>query len=90
MKHTTNQAVTGEGNAPRVDAATSQIITELKHYNPSRHFAIEEKGGSLGVWDKVEKRYFLIASRAITGEWVLTQQDILVNGQPIPRNWIEV
>jgi len=69
------KAVTGEGNAPRVnlDGKTAQIVEELKQYNPSRQFAIEEKGGSLGVWDKLAERYFLIASRAITGEWALTR-----------------
>ncbi len=73
-----------------MDSETTSLVSELKQYNPSRQFAIEEKGGSLGVFDKLTERYFLIASRAITGEWVLTQQNILVNGKSIPRNWIAV
>lgn len=79
-----------ENNKAKMDDKTVQIVAELKQYNPSRQFAIEEKGGSLGVWDKLQERFFLIANRAITGEWVLTQNDILVNGQPIKRNWISV
>ncbi len=35
----------------KLDEATSQIVAELKQYNPSRQFAIEEKGGSLGVFE---------------------------------------
>lgn len=63
--------------------------TEIKRMNPHLRIAYNPKG-EVGLWCESLQRFYALACLAITGEWVRMPYEILVDGKPLPRQWIEV
>jgi len=67
---------------------TREMAEKLAAENPGKRLAYCSLTGSIGVWHDKTGKYYPSVARLITGEWVHMPYDILVNGQPVHREWI--
>lgn len=68
-----------------------EVLMLVREKNPTRRFAKNPKGNLIGLWNDDLGRFVVVASLAITGEWVSLPYEILANGEPMckPGEWIE-
>lgn len=68
-----------------------ELLTLVCEKNPTRRFARNPKGNLIGLWYEELGRFVVVASLAITGEWVSLPYEIKVNNEPMckPEEWIE-
>ena len=62
-------------------------ILDILHTNANHRFALASEGSVLGVWDSGERVFRAWLGKTLDGTW-LPMPALLVNGQPIVREWI--
>ena len=67
-----------------------KLAIKVQEQNPELKIGYEADGASIAAWYEAEKRWVRQIFWAITGQWVQTGHDYLVNGQPVPGEFIAV
>jgi len=68
---------------------TAQEMLEIAQKGrPEVKYVTNDKGDCIGAWVDNLGRYVTVAGKLITGEWVSMPYELLVNGKPVPINWI--
>jgi hypothetical protein len=67
-----------------------ELANQLATANPGKRFAVSAKGDGVAMFCESIDRFHAIAENTITGQWVRTEFECLVNGQRIERNWQEL
>lgn len=68
-----------------------ELLESARKAKPHIRYARSRDGKAVGGWDSAKGRFVMVASLAITNEWVSTPFEILINGEPPykPEDWIE-
>jgi hypothetical protein len=68
-----------------------EIVENARKAKPHVRYAAHKDGGAVAGWAESLGRFVIVASRAITGEWVSMPYELLINGSPChtPADWIE-
>ena len=68
-----------------------ELITKVYTTQPHLKLAVSKNDGSIGSWSDTHGRYIVVAGRMIhTNEWYSMEHELLINGEPIPVEWIPV
>ena len=68
-----------------------ELLRIAREGRPTVRYAMNAKGTAIGAWSDELGRYVTVAGLLITGtgQWASMPYELLVNGQPIPNEWIE-
>ena len=66
------------------------VLKVVRERNPTRQFTKNKAGTLIGLWDDELRRFVVVASLSITGEWVSLPYEILANGKPMTgkADWV--
>ena len=67
-----------------------ELARQVKKDHPNHRIAINAKGYKVAYWCENRKRWVGCASKAIDGKWYNVPYEILVNGELIPDDFVEV
>ena len=67
------------------------LLARARANYPDRRFARSFHDNAIGEWKEALGRFVMLASLAITGQWVHVPCEILANGKPLfaANEWIE-
>lgn len=66
-----------------------ELLAIARKGRPSVRYARSSQGDKIGGWDATLGRFVMVACLCITGRWVETPYEVLVNGEPCQTDWIE-
>ena len=78
------------GQHERANIMTGQeLLTIARKGRPTVRYAITATGDAIGAWVEEYNRFVRVAGKLVTGEWVSLPVEILIDGRPIPAQWVE-
>jgi hypothetical protein len=68
-----------------------ELLAIARKEKPGVRYAASKDGNAIGGWDDSLGRFVMVASKTITGEWLLCPYELLINGAPPyqPSDWQE-
>jgi len=71
--------------------AAKDLAADIARQNPTMRIAYDAlHNAAIGVWDVGIGRFLTVFSLTIDNRWVKIPFEMLVNGQPLEREWVEV
>jgi hypothetical protein len=67
-----------------------EVIEQAYREQPHLKLATTAAENVIGAWSNELGRYVIVASLALTGEWVSMPYEILINGVAPVREWIPI
>ena len=73
-----------------IEEITAQEMLEMaRDGRPNVKYVTNDKEDFIGAWVEDLGRYVAVAGKLITGKWMNLPHELLVNGKPVPVNWID-
>lgn len=66
-----------------------ELLAIARAGRPTVRYAITTTGNAIGAWSDAHQRFVVVAAETITGKWASMPHELLINGQPIPHEWLE-
>ena len=67
-----------------------EYAERIQANNPNARIAYTKDGGMVGCWDANLGRFVSVLAWAITGQWVIMDYEIRINGELPQVEWIEL
>jgi hypothetical protein len=67
-----------------------ELARKAKTAKPHIRYAAAADGASVGGFDPVLGRFAKCAYLGLDGNWYSSRFEILVDGKPVPTEWVEV
>ena len=67
-----------------------EYAERIQANNPNARIAYTKDGGMVGCWDANLSRFVSVLAWAITGQWVIMDYEIRINGELPQVEWIEL
>ena len=67
-----------------------ELLKIARNEKPNIKYVTNDKQDTVAAWDEKQGRYVIVAGLLLTGQWAHLPIEILINGEPVKRNWIDI